>query len=187
MGEVYLAYDTHLARKVALKLLPAEFTQDEHRIQRFQQEDRAVSALNHPNIITIYEIGKHDSTYFIATEFIEGITLRQKLANGPLPLRQALDIACQAALALTVAHEANIIHRDIKPENIINSLSHVPNLRMIARSTVFRYKGRETDPQTVGRELGVQAILTGRVVQRGDDLLISAELVDVNNNFRSYH
>ena len=119
MGEVYLAHDTHLARKVALKLLPAEFTQDPHRIQRFQQEARAASALNHPNIITIYEIGKLDATYFIATEFIDGVTLRQKLGGGALPITQALDIAYQVALALTVAHQAKIIHRDIKPENVM--------------------------------------------------------------------
>ena len=119
MGEVYLAHDTQLARKVALKLLPVEFTQDPHRIQRFQQEARAASALNHPNIITIYEIAKHDGTYFIATEFIDGVTLRQKLGAGPLPINQALDIAYQIALALTVAHEAKIIHRDIKPENVM--------------------------------------------------------------------
>ena len=119
MGEVYLAHDTHLARKVALKLLPGEFTQDPRRIQRFQQEARAASALNHPNIITIYEIGKHNATYFIATEFIDGVTLRQKLAGGPLPINQALEFAYQIALALTVAHEAKIIHRDIKPENVM--------------------------------------------------------------------
>ena len=119
MGEVYLAHDTHLARKVALKLLPTEFTQDPHRIQRFQQEARAVSALNHPNIITIYEIGRHDTTYFIATEFIDGVTLREKIQRGPMPLGLALDIASQIALALTVAHEAKIIHRDIKPENVM--------------------------------------------------------------------
>ena len=119
MGEVYLAHDTHLARKVALKLLPSEFTRDAHRIQRFQQEARAVSALNHPNIITIYEIGRHDTTFFIATEFIDGVTLRETIRDASSPLSLALDIAAQIALALSVAHEAKIVHRDIKPENIM--------------------------------------------------------------------
>jgi serine/threonine-protein kinase len=119
MGEVYLAEDVLLGRKVALKLLPAEFTKDLPRVRRFQQEARAASALNHPNIITIYEIGEHDSSYFIATEFIDGLTLRAKLQRGPLKLGQALDVAHQVALALTAAHEAKIVHRDIKPENIM--------------------------------------------------------------------
>lgn len=119
MGEVYLARDTNLGRNIALKLLPEHFTADADRLQRFKQEAQTASALNHPNIITIHEIGQHDLRHFIATEFIDGVTLRQKLATGPLPLTDALDIACQLAMALTAAHEAKIIHRDIKPENIM--------------------------------------------------------------------
>jgi eukaryotic-like serine/threonine-protein kinase len=430
MGEVYLAKDTRLDRRIALKVLPAHLSDDKDRLRRFQQEARAASSLNHPNILTIYEVGEDNDRPLIATEFIEGQTLREHMTEGPLELSEALDISRQVASALSAAHEAGIVHRDIKPENImirrdgfvkvldfglvkltekratgseastlvntaagvvmgtshymspeqargeevdvrtdlwslgvvlyemvagcapfdkptpnevialilereppplsrhgravpidleqiiskaltknreeryqtatdllvdlrrlqqrleldaeihrsrspesghagavvtdkqirarqtssaeyivnqiktykrgleivlaallvvvvtafyfyfsrssrstinsiavlpfvnvgadpnteylsdgvteslINSLSRLPKLRMIARSTVFRYKGRETDPQTVGRELGVEAILTGRVAQHGEDLLISAELVDVNNNSR---
>ena len=119
MGEVYLAYDQKLNRKIALKLLPSDFTSNQERLRLFQREARAASALNHPNIITIHEVGEGDNRHFIAAEFVEGQTLRQKLANGPLKMREALDIAFQMAMALTAAHDAKIIHRDVKPENII--------------------------------------------------------------------
>ena len=119
MGEVYLAQDTSLGRKVALKLLPSYFTQDSERLRRFQQEARAASALNHPNILTIYEIRQIDSTNYIATEFIEGETLRERIGRGPLQIADALDVGIQVAGALAAAHEAGIVHRDIKPENIM--------------------------------------------------------------------
>jgi Tol biopolymer transport system component/serine/threonine protein kinase len=119
MGEVYLARDGKLGRQVAVKLLPAEFTRDPQRIRRFQQEARAASSLNHPNIVTIYEIGEEGEAHYIASEYIEGLTLRQRLASRAMPLPQALDIACQMASALTAAHEAGVIHRDIKPENLM--------------------------------------------------------------------
>jgi TolB-like protein/pimeloyl-ACP methyl ester carboxylesterase/Tfp pilus assembly protein PilF/predicted Ser/Thr protein kinase len=119
MGEVYLAEDTRLERKVALKLLPAEFTKDPERVRRFEQEARAASALNHPNIITIYDIGQADGVHFIATEFIEGQTLRQRLASGRMMVGEALTAALQVAEALQAAHAAGIIHRDIKPENLM--------------------------------------------------------------------
>ena len=118
MGEVYLAEDVRLGRKLAIKLLPEQFTQDADRVRRFTQEARAASALNHPNIITIYEIGQHDNAHFIATEFIEGDTLREKLKKG-LKLSETLDLAVQTMSALQAAHQAGIIHRDIKPENIM--------------------------------------------------------------------
>jgi eukaryotic-like serine/threonine-protein kinase len=119
MGEVYLAVDTKAERKAALKLLPARFTADAGRIRRFEQEARAVVALNHPNIVTIYEIGEEDSTHYIVSELVEGETLRQRLLQQPLELREALEIAVQVASALSVAHEAGIVHRDIKPENVM--------------------------------------------------------------------
>jgi eukaryotic-like serine/threonine-protein kinase len=119
MGEVYLARDMRLERKVALKLLLDERTRDDQRLLRFVQEARAASALNHPNIITIYEISDYGSTHFIATEFIEGLTLRKILADGKVPVIAALDVAIQVASALSAAHEAGIIHRDIKPENVM--------------------------------------------------------------------
>src|ERR1051325_6916943 len=120
MGEVFLAEDTkHHDRKVALKLLPADMTEDETRLRRFRQEARAILALNHPNILTIYEIGEEDENYFIATEFIDGVTLRTHLAHNHMEIEKALDVAIQTAAALDAAHAAGIVHRDIKPENIM--------------------------------------------------------------------
>jgi eukaryotic-like serine/threonine-protein kinase len=119
MGEVWLAEDARLGRKLALKVLPTEFTRDASRVARFEQEARAASALNHPNIITIYDIGEDDEIHYIATEFIEGRTLRQSLTSNGLPLADALEIAIQMAGALQVAHNAGITHRDIKPENVM--------------------------------------------------------------------
>jgi serine/threonine protein kinase/predicted Zn-dependent protease len=119
MGEVYLAEDTRLKRKVALKLLPAELTANRDRLRRFEQEARAASALNHPNIITIHEIGQVDGLNFIVTELIEGQTLRQQIATGRMKLSAVLDVAVQVASALVAAHAAGIIHRDLKPENIM--------------------------------------------------------------------
>ncbi len=119
MGEVYLADDWTLNRKVALKLLPARYTQDEERVRRFQREARAASALNHPNIITIYEIGHDERTHFIATEFIEGETLRERMAGRRMTIGEIIDAAIGVASALVAAHGAGIIHRDIKPENVM--------------------------------------------------------------------
>jgi len=119
MGEVYLAQDTRLGRKVALKILPTRFTQDAERLRRFEQEARAASALNHPNILTIHEIGQVDATHYIVTEFIDGQPLRQRMNSARLTLSEALDVAVQVASALAAAHEAGIVHRDIKPENIM--------------------------------------------------------------------
>ena len=119
MGEVYLAKDTRLGRQVALKVLPPRFTSDAERVRRFEQEARAASALNHPNIITIYEIGQIAGTHFIVTEFIEGQTLRQQMTGARMELATALDVAAQVASALAAAHAAGIVHRDIKPENVM--------------------------------------------------------------------
>ncbi|HUQ32217.1 MAG TPA: serine/threonine-protein kinase, partial [Pyrinomonadaceae bacterium] len=119
MGEVYLAQESKTGRRVALKLLPEHFTSDGERVRRFQQEAHAVLALNHPNILTIYEIGEAGGSYYIATEFIDGETLRAHMARAPVKLEEALDVAAQVASALTEAHAAGIVHRDIKPENIM--------------------------------------------------------------------
>src|SRR5262245_13855630 len=126
MGEVHLALDTRLRRKVALKLLPGAFTTDDGRVRRFAQEARAASALNHPNIITIHEIGEtateSGSLRYIVTEYVEGETLRQRMASAPqqrIEPPEAIDIALQIAAALAAAHEAGITHRDIKPENVM--------------------------------------------------------------------
>jgi serine/threonine protein kinase len=119
MGEVYLAQDQKLDRKVALKVLPADLSSNEQRMRRFVQEAKAASALNHPNIITIYEIGDQDSRHFIVTELIEGETLRQRMKHQHVRLSDILEFAIQTAGAMAAAHTAGIVHRDIKPENIM--------------------------------------------------------------------
>ncbi|MFN2513444.1 MAG: protein kinase [Pyrinomonadaceae bacterium] len=119
MGEVYLAHDARLGRKVALKLLPPYFTRDAERLRRFQQEASAASRLNHPNILTIYEVGQINSTHYIATEYIDGLTLRELMTQKQISIGEALDAAMQIASALSAAHSAGIVHRDIKPENIM--------------------------------------------------------------------
>ncbi|OLE54515.1 MAG: hypothetical protein AUG51_07975 [Acidobacteria bacterium 13_1_20CM_3_53_8] len=119
MGEVYLAQDTQLDRPVALKFLPPDVAENQKRMQRFIQEAKAASALNHPNILTVYEIGQEDGTHFFATEFVDGVTLRQRMKGAPMKLSEVLEIATQVASALVAAHAAGIVHRDIKPENVM--------------------------------------------------------------------
>ena len=119
MGEVYLATDINAGRQAALKLLPTHLIRDAERLKRFQQEARVVAGLNHPNIVTVYEVGEDNSTRYIASELVEGQTLRQRLAHGPIFVGEAIDVAIQVAGALKAAHQAGIVHRDIKPENIM--------------------------------------------------------------------
>src|SRR4029453_306636 len=119
MGEVYLAHDTQLDRTVAIKILPGDFAKERQRMQRFIQEAKSASALNHPNILTIYEIGETDQLHFIATEFIDGQTIRERIGATRVKLSEVLDITSQVASALAKAHQSGIIHRDIKPENIM--------------------------------------------------------------------
>jgi len=119
MGEVYLAEDEKLRRRVALKVLPVDVLDDESRLVRFQREAAAVSALNHPNILTIFEFETLDGIHFFASEYVKGLTLREKLDAGPLPVEEALKIASQIASALAAAHETGVVHRDIKPENLM--------------------------------------------------------------------
>jgi len=119
MGEVFLARDEQLDRDVALKILLPEFCSDKDRVKRFKFEAKTASSLNHPNIITIYEIGEEDEFLFIATEFVDGVTLRRRIEKGDLTMYEAIKITQQVADALSVAHDAQIVHRDIKPENIM--------------------------------------------------------------------
>ncbi|HEX2639138.1 MAG TPA: serine/threonine-protein kinase, partial [Pyrinomonadaceae bacterium] len=119
MGEVYLAEDDKLRRRVALKLLPRSMVADRERLRRFQREALAVSALNHPNILTIFEFDSTDEKYFLASEYVDGETLRARLKRDRLPVEDALDIAIQIVSAIQAAHKAGVIHRDIKPENVM--------------------------------------------------------------------
>src|SRR5579872_2645641 len=118
MGEVYRARDTRLNRDVAIKILPASYSADPERLQRFAQESRAAAALNHPNILSIYDIGETNGAPYVVSELLEGETLRDRLRNGPLSSRKAIDYAQQIARGLAAAHEKGIVHRDLKPENL---------------------------------------------------------------------
>jgi len=160
MGEVYLARDTHLPREVALKLLPLMFTGDEGRLRRFILEAEAASSLNHPNILTIHEIGHIHDIHYIATEFIDGQTLRERLSLGPLELNEALEIAVGVTNALVASHKAGIVHRDIKPENVmirrdgyvkildfgLAKLTERPDVRVDGNSPAI--SSMDTDPGT---------------------------------------
>jgi len=179
MGEVYLAEDTKLGRKVALKTLPAEFTNDKERLRRFQQEARTASALNHPNLLTIHEIGAEGGAHFIAAEYIDGETLRARIKHGRIKIDEALDVAQQAAFALTAAHGAGIVHRDIKPENIMVRHDGIVKVLDFGLAKLLEDHAREvidheadtralvlTDP---GKVLGTPAYMSPEQA-RGDDL-----------------
>src|SRR6516225_10265231 len=118
MGEVYRARDPRLGREVAIKVLPAEFSADADRHRRFEQEARAAAALNHPNILAVYDIGTHDRSPYIVSELLDGQTLRERLKEGPLPVRHAVEYARQLTCGLVAAHAKGIVHRDLKPDNV---------------------------------------------------------------------
>src|SRR5438128_1619433 len=144
MGEVYRAQDTELDRTVAIKILPENLASDQQRLQRFIQEAKAASALNHPHILTIYEIGTTATSRFIATEFIDGETLRPRLTAG-MKLFEILEISIQAASALAAAHAAGIVHRDIKPENIMVRRDGYTKLLDFGLAKLTEPKGSTTD------------------------------------------
>jgi serine/threonine-protein kinase len=156
MGEVHLAEDKRLGRKVALKMLPREFTQDPERVRRFEQEARAASALNHPNIVTIYEVGNIEGRYFIATEYIEGQTLRERLMGGQIELREVVEVATQMASALEAAHEAGIVHRDIKPENVMVRRDGLVKVLDFGLAKLAERQSQSRGPE-VTTEVGVQS------------------------------
>jgi len=118
MGEVYRAMDTRLGREVAIKVLPAALSEDPDRVSRFEQEARAAGKLNHPNILTIFDIGSQNGTIYLVSELLEGEILRNLMSNSAMPYRKALDLASQMARGLAAAHEKGIVHRDLKPENL---------------------------------------------------------------------
>src|SRR5437773_8255341 len=118
MGEVYRARDERLKREVAIKVLPASFSADADRLRRFEQEAQAAGALNHPNILSIYDVGTHDGNPYVVSELLEGETLRDRLSGGAVPVHKAIDWSLQIAHGLAAAHEKGIVHRDLKPENL---------------------------------------------------------------------
>ena len=119
MGEVYRAHDSRLGRDVAIKVIPASFAADADRVRRFEQEARAAAALTHPNILAVHDIGAHQSAPYIVSEFLRGMTLRERISGGALPVRRAIDVGVQIARGLAAAHQKGIVHRDLKPENVM--------------------------------------------------------------------
>jgi Tol biopolymer transport system component/predicted Ser/Thr protein kinase len=194
MGEVYLALDTKLGRRVALKVLPSEFTQDAARVRRFEQEARAASALNHPNIVTVYDIGNSDDRHFIATEFVEGLTLQRIIIEARPEIGTTLDIAAQVAEGLSAAHAEGIVHRDIKPDNImLRTDGYVKVLDFgIAKLTEPGSSGEDGQTQT-GTVVGTVAYMSpeqalGQKVDHRTDIfslgVIIYELVTGKHPFR---
>lgn len=155
MGEVYLAQDRRLDRLVALKILPAYFAADDARLSRFQREARAASALNHPNILIIHEVGNSNGTYFIATEFIDGQTIRELTSERHLPVDEVLDIVEQVATGLAAAHRAGIVHRDIKPENIMRRTDGLVKILDFGIAKLVERHDSDASQQSVHTELGV--------------------------------
>jgi serine/threonine-protein kinase len=151
MGEVYLAQDLRLGRKVALKILLPELTRDERDLRRFEHEAHATSALNHPNILTIYEFGQAEGLRFIVSEYVEGLTLRYKMASGRMELNTAIDVAIQIASALAAAHACGIVHRDIKPDNVIVRADGIVKVLDFGIAKL----GHRAGDQTIGRGLTV--------------------------------
>jgi serine/threonine protein kinase len=153
MGDLYLAEDARLWRKVALKVLPDSIAQDKDRLRRLEREARAVSSLNHPNILTIHEFGSVGATHFLAAEFVEGETLRSRLQSAPLSLEESVDIVMQTAQAISAAHEAGIIHRDINPENVM--IRHDGIVKLLGFGSAKLIEGARLDANPESRQPGL--------------------------------
>lgn len=162
MGEVYRARDTRLGREVALKVLPESFARDADRLRRFEQEARAVAALNHPNLLAIHDIGEHNGAPFIVSELLEGNTLRAELDGGPLSARKASDYAAQIAQGLAAAHEKNIVHRDLKPENIF--ITKEGRAKILDFGLAKLAPGRGASPESEGLTLTSSPTEAGTVM-----------------------
>ena len=152
MGTVYLAQDTKLERKVAVKFLSDSFVKEGSSLARFFREAKSSSALNHPNIITVHEIGEFENRPFIATEFIDGITLKEYLQQAKIMLTDIIDIAIQVASALSTAHKAGIIHRDIKPDNVMIRSDGIVKVLDFGLAKVSRDSSKEVDPEANTQE-----------------------------------
>lgn len=201
MGEVYRARDTELGRDVAVKVLPTSFSADSNRLQRFQQEACAASALNHPNILSIYDVGKHDGSPYVVSELLEGETLRKRIGGTALGQRRAIDYALQIANGLAAAHEKGIIHRDLKPDNIFVTndgrvkildfgLAKLTQLDGDQAQTDIPTRRVDTDPGVVMGTVGYMSPeqLKGRAVdQRSDIFSFGAILYEMLSGRRAFH
>jgi serine/threonine protein kinase/Tol biopolymer transport system component len=186
MGEVFLAHDSELGRNIAIKLLPPHLAADEEQLARLRREARTTSSLNHPNIVTIYEIGQHGKSAFIAMEYIDGSTLRELLSAGALPLRKALQIAAQIADGLAAAHKRDLVHRDLKPENVmLTSDGVVKILDFGLAKNIAATSGsptRESDPGTIVGTYGYMSpeqARAGAVDYRSDQFALGAILYEM--------
>jgi serine/threonine protein kinase len=200
MGEVYVARDTELGREVAVKVLPPTHAEDEDRLRRFEQEARAASALNHPNILSIYDIGRHEKSHYVISELLEGETLRKKISGTPLSQRRAIDYALQMAHGLAAAHEKGIIHRDLKPDNIFITndgrvkildfgLAKLTQLESEPHQTQIPTRRIDTDPGVVMGTAGYIAPeqLKGQIVdQRSDIFSFGAILYEMLSGRRAF-
>jgi serine/threonine protein kinase len=201
MGEVYLARDVEIGRDVALKVLPSTFSSDKDRLQRFQQEACAAGALNHPNILSIYDVGKHDGSPYVVSELLQGETLRTRISGTPLSTRRAIDYALQITHGLAAAHEKGIIHRDLKPDNIFVTndgrvkildfgLAKLTQLDGNQAQTDIPTRRVDTDPGVVMGTVGYMAPeqLKGRTVdQRSDIFSFGAILYEMLSGRRAFH
>ena len=201
MGEVYLARDLEIGRDVALKVLPPTFAAEKERLQRFQQEACAAGALNHPNILSIYDVGKHDGSPYLVSELLEGETLRTRIANTPLGQRRAIDYALQIAHGLAAAHEKGIIHRDLKPDNIFITndgrvkildfgLAKLTQVDGDQSQTDIPTRRVDTNPGVVMGTVGYMSPeqLKGRTVdQRTDIFAFGAILYEMLSGRRAFH
>ncbi len=201
MGEVYRAHDSRLDRTVAVKILPTSFATDKDRLQRFAQEARAAAALNHPNILSIFDIGETDGTPYVVSELLEGETLRARLAKSPIPLRKAMNYALQVARGLAAAHEKGIVHRDLKPENLfVTNDDRVKILDFGLAKMVSKPDGSETgDAMTVqvateaGMVLGTVGYMSPEQVRgkpavpESDIFAFGAILYEMVSGKRAFH
>ena len=201
MGEVYVARDVEIGRDVAVKVLPPAFSTDKDRLQRFQQEACAAGALNHPNILSIYDVGKHDGSPYVVSELLEGETLRKRIAGSPLNQRRAIDYALQIAHGLAAAHEKGIIHRDLKPENIFITndgrvkildfgLAKLTQLDGDRNQTDIPTRRVDTNPGVVMGTVGYMSpeqLKGRRVDQRSDIFSFGAILYEMLSGKRAFH
>jgi serine/threonine protein kinase/tetratricopeptide (TPR) repeat protein len=201
MGEVYRARDPRLGRDVAIKVLPASFSQDADRLRRFEQEARAAGVLNHPNITAVYDVGTHDGAPYVVQELLEGETLRQELAGGRLPSRKATDYALQIAHGLAAAHEKGIVHRDLKPENLfVTKDGHLKILDFgLAKRVEAVDPGEETSASTVsghtepGTVMGTVGYMSPEQVRglpsdaRSDIFALGCVLFEIATGTRAFH